>query len=104
MCGALINISGKTNSGKTTLALAIAKNAAHSGLLLTIFDDADHMGETLEPLVIKLLKQGTHVVIITHGPSDKPAVFITGQPDAFLMRALFGDGLVGAPRRFKWVA
>ena len=95
MCGALINISGKTNSGKTTLALAIAKNAAHSGLLLTIFDDADHMGETLEPLVIKLLKQGTHVVIITHGPSDKPAVFITGQPDAFLMRALFGDGLVG---------
>lgn len=95
MCGALINISGKTNSGKTTLALTIAKNAAHQGFLLTIFDDADHMGETLEPLVKKLLEQGTHVVTITHGTSDNPVVSITGQPDAFLMRALFGDGLVG---------
>jgi hypothetical protein len=95
MRGTLINISGKTNSGKTTLALAIAKNAAHSGLLLTIFDDADRMGKTLEPVVKKLLEQGAHVVTITHGHSVRPAVSITEQPDAFLTRALFGNGLVG---------
>ncbi|ACK80944.1 hypothetical protein RU820_05155 [Acidithiobacillus ferrooxidans] len=98
MCGVLINISGKTNSGKTTLALTIAKNAARSGLLLTIFDDADRVGETLNPLVERLLEQGTHVVTITHGASDQPVVSIAGQPGDFLMRALFGDALAPGNR------
>lgn len=130
MRGTLIGISGKTNSGKTTLAISMAKNALLNGWLvsgndsfkagfsyptladcpldddhdfdvglkLAIFDDADRMGETLNPLVERLREQGTHVVTITHGPSDKPVVSITGQLDVFLMRALFGSTFGGSKR------
>ncbi|MHB1642055.1 MAG: hypothetical protein ACYCS8_05270 [Acidithiobacillus sp.] len=93
MRGTLINISGKPNSGRTTLALTIAKNATQSGLSLAIFANADSV-EILEPLVERLREKGTHVVTVTRGPSVQPVVSITGQPDEFLMRALFGEDLV----------
>ncbi len=126
MSGSLINIGGRTNSGKTTLAVTMAKNAILNGwmvagnesfrkafpyptltdagvdddehdfdvnLKLAIFDDAERMNATLEPLIQRLLAYGTHVVTVTHAPSDRPVVSIVGQPDVFLIRVLLGDDL-----------
>ena len=72
-------------------------------LRLAIFDDAER-DTTLEPMIQRLLANGTHVVTVTRAPYDRPVVSIVGQmgaeevsPEVIEICRLLGVELLLAP-------